>query len=125
MLLNSLLVAAGALAGVFARIYLTKVVNWWWRGRLPLATATLNLSGAFVLGLLSSLNVPAWAMLLAGTGFIGTYTTFSTMTLESFELLRRKRYTVCLLYFFTTFAGGLAAALIGLAIGHLIHFSFL
>lgn len=53
------------------------------RTSLPLATWLINLSGSFVIGLIAGLVgrqalTPAMQLVLA-TGFLGDYTTFSTM----------------------------------------------
>ena len=52
----------------------------------------MNLSGAFVLGLLFGLGVatawPHWLAIGAQTGFIGAYTTYSTWAVDSLTLAR-------------------------------------
>jgi CrcB protein len=45
-------------------------------------TLAVNLSGAFAAGLLTGAGVGATALLIAGTGFLGAYTTFSTWMVE-------------------------------------------
>ena len=52
----------------------------------PFGTLAVNLSGAFVLGLLSGLALTGDALLVAGTATVGSYTTFSTWMLESHRL---------------------------------------
>jgi CrcB protein len=52
----------------------------------PLGTLAVNLSGAFVLGVLSGAGVGGDVLTLAGTALIGSYTTFSTWMLESQRL---------------------------------------
>ncbi len=46
-------------------------------------TLVVNLTGSFVLGLLTGLSVTGDALLLFGTGLLGAYTTFSTWMVES------------------------------------------
>jgi CrcB protein len=53
---------------------------------LPLGTLAVNLSGALALGVLTGAHVGGDALLLAGTGFLGAYTTFSTLMLDSWRL---------------------------------------
>jgi fluoride exporter len=57
---------------------------------LPWGTCVVNISGSFVLGLLSGLALyhafSADAKLVLGTGFCGAYTTFSTFTYETVRL---------------------------------------
>jgi CrcB protein len=53
---------------------------------LPFGTLTVNLSGAALLGVLSGLALSTDALVLAGTAFLGSYTTFSTWMLETHRL---------------------------------------
>jgi CrcB protein len=84
-----LIVAIALLGGVgaLARFGLDGAVS----GRrllpgFPLGTLAVNLSGAFVLGVLSGAGLAGDALTLAGTALIGSYTTFSTWMLESQRL---------------------------------------
>jgi CrcB protein len=60
--------------------------------KFPVGILAVNLSGAFVLGLLFGLGVskawPHWLAVGAQTGFIGAYTTYSTWALDSLTLAR-------------------------------------
>lgn len=75
----------GGLASI-ARFLLDGAVTGRLGGRLPLGTLVVNVSGAFVLGVLVGEAVGPNAYRLAGTGLIGAFTTFSTWTLESHRL---------------------------------------
>ena len=59
---------------------------------LPGRHLAVNLSGAFVLGLLFGLGVssawPHWVATGVQTGFIGAYTTYSTWAVDSLTLAR-------------------------------------
>jgi fluoride exporter len=50
---------------------------------LPFGTLAVNISGAALLGFLGALALSRYAALLAGTAFVGSYTTFSTWMLET------------------------------------------
>lgn len=117
MLANYSAIALGALVGVFARVFATRWLKRIRSGRFPLATFLINLSGAFLLGLVTTLGLPQPLALLAGTGFIGTYTTFSTLMVESFELIRHKRAIIFWIYLGGSYFLGMAAVVIGLALG--------
>ena len=57
----------------------------------PYGTLAVNLTGAFLLGLLGGLALAPHHALLAGTAFVGSYTTFSTWMLETQRLGEERR----------------------------------
>ncbi len=83
----------------------------------PLGTFAVNVSGAFVLGLLSGLALSADAALLAGTATVGAYTTFSTWMLETHRLGEDGRRPAMALNVGVSLAVGIGAAALGRAIG--------
>lgn len=121
MAVNFLLVAAGAAFGVLARVLATKYISLRWRHAFPIATFFINLSGSFILGCLTGISIGTQAALLLGTGFIGTYTTFSTFTIENIELIRRKKYRTFCLYLGGTYLFGILFAFAGFVIGSMIE----
>ncbi len=72
--------------GAVARFTLDGLVSQWFGRSLPFGTFVINVSGAFVLGLLVGLTLPAEQYTLEGTAAIGSYTTFSTWMLETHRL---------------------------------------
>jgi CrcB protein len=110
---------AGA-AGAIARFTADRAVQRRGDGGYPWGTFWVNVTGCLVLGLI-------WGWVdhhghpnlrtIAGTGFCGAYTTFSTFSIESVRLLEARRYEAAVRYVVTSvLVGGLAAAL-GLAVG--------
>lgn len=84
---------AGAL-GALARWGLTSLMPKWFGTLLPYGTLAANLSGCFILGMLTELAeqtslVPPEVRTAIGVGFIGALTTFSTFEFETFRLARR------------------------------------
>jgi CrcB protein len=77
----------------------------------PLGTLAVNLSGAFLLGLLS--DVTGDAYLLAGTATLGAYTTFSTWMFESQRATEEGRPRVAIANLAISLVLGLAAAWLG------------
>ena len=73
----------------------------------PRGTLFVNLTGAFVAGLVTGVGASSTVLLIAGTGFLGGYTTFSTWMVE-------RTYVV------TSIVAGLAVASAGFALGSLI-----
>lgn len=85
--------------------------------RLPLGTMVVNLSGAFVLGLLDGRVLSASAALIVGTGVLGAYTTFSTWMLETQRLAEERQSKWALANIALSLLLGIAAAAAGLWIG--------
>lgn len=85
---------------------------------LPLATFTVNITGCFIIGFLYILfiNKTDWnsAVKLALTaGFCGGLTTFSTFSVELFEMVRTAQYIQAVLYTALSVIAGLIAVMIG------------
>lgn len=87
----------------------------------PLATAAINVSGSFLIGLVVGAIAsrpglsPLWRLFLA-TGILGGYTTFSTFSLDAIELARTGGAAASLAYVFGSALAGIAAAYLGLAL---------
>jgi CrcB protein len=111
---------AGSL-GALARYLLGRFIAGRAGAEFPFGTLLINVTGAFVIGLLFALTArkllsPAWQTVLA-TGFLGGYTTFSTMSWEGVQLARGGSSRLSLLYFGGNLLSGLLAAALGLALG--------
>ena len=79
----------------------------------PFGTLTVNLSGAVLLGLLSGLVLSHHMALLAGTAFIGSYTTFSTWMLETQRLAEERQIWPAVANIVVSVILGVAAAMAG------------
>ena len=79
----------------------------------PLATLLVNLSGAFVLGLLDGWTAPE--LTVVGVAGLGAFTTFSTLADDIAALWRSDR-RLATTYVAVTLVGGVGAAAAGLAI---------
>lgn len=89
-------------------------------GLFPLATFMVNVVGAFALGLLIAALLTHESdtlRLLIGTGFLGGFTTYSALALETDVLLRGDHVVVGLAYAVGSALAGVAAAIAGIAIG--------
>jgi fluoride exporter len=89
----------------------------------PLGTMVVNVTGSFVLGLITGLamyhGLPRTAREVLGTGLVGAYTTFSTFSFETVQLLEEGELQGALANVAVSLvAGGLAAAA-GIALGGL------
>ncbi|MEE6176055.1 fluoride efflux transporter CrcB [Mycobacterium sp. 050134] len=79
----------------------------------PFGTLTVNVTGAALLGFLGGLALNKEAALLAGTAFVGAYTTFSTWMLETQRLSEERQTWAALANIVVSVALGLAAAFLG------------
>ncbi|MCV7243745.1 fluoride efflux transporter CrcB [Mycobacterium mantenii] len=79
----------------------------------PFGTLAVNLSGASLLGFLGGLALNKDAAMLAGTAFVGAYTTFSTWMLETQRLGEERRLYAALANIVVSVTLGEAAAFIG------------
>lgn len=86
----------------------------------PFGTLIVNISGAALLGFLAGLALSAEAALLAGTAFVGAYTTFSTWMLETQRLGEERQTWAALANIVVSVVLGLAAALLGQWVGERI-----
>jgi CrcB protein len=85
--------------------------------RFPYGILVVNVSGAFVLGVLAGSSLHGDGYLLAGVGLLGSYTTFSTWMLDTQELEARDESRGAVINVVLSLALGLGAAALGHAIG--------
>lgn len=113
-------VALGGGVGAAARYALDRVVSARWRGRFPLGTFLVNVSGSLALGLLTGLLVDgSLPLVLLGTGVLGGYTTFSTASYDTVHLVRERRFGTAVVYGVGTMLVTVAAAALGLCLAGL------
>ncbi len=117
------LVVIGGAAGSLTRHGVSEWLN---PGhRFPVGTFAVNVTGSFVLGaLLAALLLSGddtgprhQARVLLGTGFLGGYTTYSALAVETETLLRSDHAALGLTYAVGSVAAGLVAAIAGVLVG--------
>ncbi len=117
-----LIIAVGAALGANARY----LVGIWAAGRwgidFPYGTLLVNLVGSFVLGFLlaagtSRLAIAAELRLFLAVGFLGSFTTFSSYTVESIALLQAGNWGAGLLNMAANNLAGSACAVVGMVLG--------
>jgi CrcB protein len=89
----------------------------------PWGTLLINVTGSFVLGFYLTLVTErftgrATTRLFLATGFLGAYTTFSTLSYEAVQLLLGGATVPGLAYVVGSIALGLAAAIVGIVCAH-------
>ncbi len=80
----------------------------------PFGTLAVNLSGAVLLGFVSALALGHTAALLAGTAFVGAYTTFSTWMFETQRLAEERQFAPAVANVVVSVVFGVAAAGLGI-----------
>jgi CrcB protein len=117
--MRSLVVFVGGAFGALARWGLDELIQGFsW----PLATFTVNISGAFLLGVLGVLLIERVAgaghlRAFALIGLLGSYTTFSTMAVEGVVLVDQGSVGIALGYWLATLIAGTTAGLAGISLG--------
>jgi fluoride exporter len=94
-------------------------------GRFPWGTFVINVSGSLVLGFLLIMLIeqfPRGRLVrpVIGTGFIGAYTTFSTFTVESVNLVRAGDPETALAYIGASLVVGLLAVFTGMVAARVV-----
>lgn len=103
---------AAAAAGALARAEAGR--RWTRRDGFALGTLVVNVTGSFLLGLMSEMTQPALTIL--GVGGLGAYTTFSSFARDAVALAEQDRLRLSVLYVAASCALGVGAAALGVAI---------
>lgn len=114
------LVGFGGALGSIVRYSLGKFVSERTKTKFSFGTFIINITGAMLLGIVSSAGVgSSWYLFLAD-GFLGAYTTFSTFMYEGFNLLQHKKKLNAFIYIL----GSLILGILGFIIGSKIALIF-
>ena len=118
-------VVIGAGIGGGLRFVLGGLMAERWGASFPWHTLVINVSGAFLLGLLMALPVErslvsASMRLFLGVGILGGFTTFSTLSYESVVLLEQGLVMQGAANILVSGALGVTAAIVGIYVGRAI-----
>lgn len=124
-LISLIALAVGSALGGVTRVLLVAASTKRWGARFPWGTLAVNLSGAFAAGWLGALILtgamePATTLFLL-TGFLGSYTTVSALSLHTLLLAREGRGAAALGYLGATVFPGLLLVGVGFAMGRAVH----
>ena len=124
-MVHVLLVGIGGFAGAVARWVVDARISAWTGGSLPWGTFAVNVSGSFFVGLLFALVVERATLPteLRGPlmiGFLGAYTTFSTLALESWRMIEDGAWLYASANLVGSVIVGVVAVVIGVALGRAI-----
>jgi fluoride exporter len=101
-----------AAGGALARAEIGR--RWNRHDGVPLGTLIVNVTGSFLLGLLTDVAPPA--LTIAGAAGLGAYTTFSSFARDAVALLQLRQAALAAVYVVTTCAIGITAAALGVAL---------
>jgi len=126
-MIKMILLAAGGAIGTLLRYILSGLTYRFFNGVFPWGTLCVNLAGSFVIGFLwgffEAENLSLYARNFVFIGILGGFTTFSTFTLESFNLLRDNEIGLALSNILASTILGIALVFIGFFTArHLIAF---
>lgn len=118
-----LFIAAGGALGAISR-YLIKNIHIINGGSsFPVNTLLINVTGSFLLALILTIAFKYWSFdtnirLGIATGFLGAYTTFSTMCKETSNLIMKGMYSSATLYISLSLFLGLLFVYLGVVSAH-------
>lgn len=106
-------VALGGFFGAISRFYISSVIR---TQTFPIATFVVNILGSLLFGFIVGLDLPETMHSLFTTGFLGAFTTFSTFSYESIQLIEKRHYLTAAIYIVST----LMIAVVGVWVGYYI-----
>jgi fluoride exporter len=117
-LFGVLAIALGAIPGAVSRYYLTEFCKRAIGTNFPYGTFIINFTGCFLMGFFFTLfkgikGFPPEIDLLVRTGFLGSYTTFSTYGYDTLTLWRNGKQGTSIFYW----AGSAVLAVVGIILG--------
>ncbi len=117
-------VALAGAAGALARFGVHAAVQSRATSRFPYGTVVVNITGSFVLGLIVGFvtyqGMDADVRTIAGTGFLGAYTTFSSYAYDTWGLFHGGAQRGAILNAAGSIALGLVAATVGFVLPSLL-----
>lgn len=114
-------ISLGAIAGALCRYYIGSQITQIAGDAFPWGTFSVNLSGCFLMGVVIAVGARRWSLRpevlsMVTTGFLGSYTTFSSYGLEVALLSDRSGTGLVFLYWFGSPLLGIVCLLVGMAL---------
>lgn len=110
-------IGAGGAVGAVMRYWLSGIIQRVFNGGFPWGTLSVNLIGSLIIGFLwgmfESVIISQNMKIMIFIGLLGSFTTFSTFSLESFHLIRDGEYNLVLMNIMTSFLLGIVLVFAG------------
>ncbi len=122
---NVLAIAAGAVPGALSRYHITEWTKTKFGTKFPYGTFMINLTGCLAMGFFYTISqgitaYPKELDLMIRTGFLGSYTTFSTYGFDTLSLWRNKETFPTAFYWAGSAILGLGAVMVGVALANIV-----
>jgi protein CrcB len=117
-----LAVFCGGFLGAIARYLLSTTIQSWLGKGFPYDILIINLTGALILALITTLAEATFLIgptrrLFINVGFLGAYTTFSTFALGDILLFSKGQWLLALIYVVVSILGGVLVVMLGDILG--------
>jgi CrcB protein len=111
-------VLVGGFCGTITRYLLSLLIQSWLGKTLPYDIFLINITGALALAFVTTLADATFLVgptrrLFINVGFLGAYTTFSSLALGDVQLLSHGQEVYALLYCLLSLSGGVLAVILG------------
>lgn len=104
-------------AGAVTRAAIDELVHRCVSRDAPVGILIVNVSASFVLGLVATVVADSTAGFVLSAGFLGAYSTFSTVSVDTLTLLRKRHFGKALMNSVGMLALGVLAIIAGLSVG--------
>ncbi len=114
-------IGLGGMLGAILRYAIKGVPLYHYHENIPLNTLLINVAGSFILALVLTVAFEVWAFdanirLGIATGFLGAFTTFSTLCRETVELIYLGDYYSAVSYMAVSVMIGITAVYFGIVL---------
>ena len=124
-IMNIIAIAVGAAIGANLRYSLSIWAAQRWGASFPYGTLIVNVLGSFAIGVVlvlatTRLNLSDPARLLIVTGLLGGFTTFSSLSFETYSLITNGSWLAAGIYVISSFGLGIAGVFLGAGVARVL-----